>query len=330
MLYAGIDVHKKECYVVVMTKDGEIVKEEEIKTDEQEIRKCFEDLNREFKVTLEATTNYRFVYDILEEIAEDVLLSDPRKNRLIAEEMVKTDKVDARALADLLRGNLLATSYVPEKEILKLRDVCRRRHNLGRKRGDIKNQIKTELRKRNIDYSDRSIFTKKGIDWLESLGIDALSYFLPIYKELDKQCSKLEDEIAEKGKEYEEVRLLTSIPGVAIYSASLIFAEIADISRFPSEEKLYSYAGVVPTVHQSGESSHHGRITKTGNKYLRNILLQNVQSHRRWCPESNISKYYDRKLKEKDENDAKIFAARKLLQAIYWMLENQDEFRVGG
>lgn len=330
MLYAGMDIHKNFSHAVVKTEKGEIVKENEVKTDENKLKKFFEDIDEEFEVAMEATGNYEFFYETLEEQASEVHLANPYKTRLIAEEKVKTDKVDANALADLLRGNLLPTSYVPEKEIRDLRRLVRRRVKLGEQRTKVKNQIRDELRRQNIDEPSFSLFKDKGIKFLKELSNPIIDSCLSIYEVIDKEREKIEKELTEKGMKYEQARLLNTIPGIGAYSATLIFEEIADIDRFSSEEKLFSYAGLVPTVHQSGEHTYHGRLSKECNKYLQWILVQAVQSHRRYCPESKISAFYRKLNKKKNHNVAKVATARKLLQTIYHMLKNGDEFRVKG
>ncbi len=330
MLYAGMDIHKRNTHAVVKTEKGEVIKEDEIRTKEKKIKQFFEDIEEEFEVAMEATGNYEFFYETLEDLASEVHLANPYKTRLIAEEKVKTDKVDANALADLLRGNLLPTSYIPSKEIRNLRRLVRRRVKLGKQRTEIKNQIKDELRRQIIDYSNRSIFKNDGIKFLEDLDNPIIDSCLSIYQTIDEELEIVEKKLTDQGMEYEEVRLLNTIPGVGPYSATLIFGEIADINRFSSEEKLFSYAGLVPTVHQSGEKNYHGRLSKECNKYLQWILVQCVQQHIRYCSNSKISSFYRKLKKKKPNNVAKIATARKLLQAIYWMLKNHDEFRVKG
>lgn len=330
MLYAGMDIHKNFSHAVVKTEKGEIIKEDRVKTDKDDLIEFFEDIDEKFEVAMEACGNYEFFYEALEELASEVHLASPHKTRLIAEEKVKTDKVDANALADLLRGDLLPTSYVPDKEIRDLRRLVRRRVKLGKQRTEVKNQIRDELRRQNIDEPNFGLFRDKGIKFLKELSNPIISSCLSIYKAIDKELEHTENELIKIGMEYKQVKLLNTIPGIGAYSATLIFEEIADINRFSSEEKLFSYAGLVPTVHQSGEHSFHGRLTKECNKYLQWILVQAVQSHIRYCPESKISAFYRRLNKKKNHNVAKIATARKLLQAIYQMLKNNDEFRVKG
>jgi len=326
MLYAGLDVHKNFCQAIVLTKDSEVVKEKRIKSEKKDIEEFFSGFEN-IRVAFEASTNYEYFYDVLNGLGFTVHLSHPLKTRLIAESRVKTDKIDARALADLLRGNLLPTSYVPPDKIRKLRHLVRHRIFLGRHRSKLKNQIHAELHRRNLKYPGPNVFTNTGIQWLRSLKIPAIESYLTIYDAVVKELKSAELEIKIEGIKYKEVRLLITIPGIGVYSALLIFSEIGNINRFNSEEKLFSYAGLTPRVHQSGENSYHGRITKDGSKYLRWILVEAVRVHIQCAPESNITQYYYRLKKKKPGNVATIAAARKLLQAIYHMLKNKDEFR---
>ena len=129
---------------------------------------------------------------------------------MIAESRVKTDKVDAKTLAELLRGGFLPTSYVPTKEIRELRHLVRHRIALGRFRARVKTQIKTELRRKNIKYPDGGgIFTGKGKKWLRSLKNTVIDSYLAIYEVLEKEIKEAESRIEKAGKEYEEVKLLT-------------------------------------------------------------------------------------------------------------------------
>ncbi len=331
MLYAGLDIHKEKSHAVVMTEKGEVIKEsDDVKTDEKKIKRFFEDVEEEFEVAMEATGNYEFFYETLEEMANEVHLANPYKTRLIAEEEVKTDKVDANTLADLLRGNLLPCSYIPGKEIRDLRRIGRKRVKLGQQRTNLKNQIMAELRRQNIEYSNRSLFSEKGKRFLKNLSNILIDSCLSIYEKMDEEVERVEDKLTKRGLKHKEVRLLNTIPGVGPYSATLIFAEIADIDRFSSEEKLFSYAGLVPKVHQSGNSTRLGKIKQKCNQKLRWILLQDIQNHYQYCPNSNISSYYEKIKRKKNKNAAKIAGARKLLQAIYWMLKNHDKFRAKG
>lgn len=330
MAYAGIDLHKSFCQTMVCTKEGELIKEGRIKTEEKDIKEFFSGIE-DLEIAIEASSNYEYFYDLLESLGYKVVLAHPLKTRMIADAKIKTDEMDAKTLADLLRGDLLPTSYVPPREIRDLRHLVRHRIALGRFRARLKTQIKMELRRKNIKYQDgASIFTMKGKEKLRSLKNPVIDSYLAIYEAVEKEIKKVEGEIYRAGERYEEVKLLTGIKGIGVYSALIIFSEIGDCSRFPTEEKLFSYAGLVPRIHQSGKESYYGRITKEGSKYLRWILIEAARVHVQWCPDSKITKHYERIKRKRGENIAAVAAARKLLQVIYHMLKKKEEFRIEG
>jgi transposase len=112
-----------------------------------------------------------------------------------------------------------------------------------------------------------------------------------------------------------------SIPGIDYYSAVLIYSEIGDISRFPSHNKLASWVGLVPSMHQSGTSFYNGRITKEGSKRLRWILIQ--CSHSSIRANSKINDFYSKIAKRRGDNKAVVAVARKLVKIIYAVLSSK-------
>lgn len=328
MLYAGLDIHKNFCQAMVCTEDGATVKEGKLSAGTKEIGEFFSGLG-DIRIAMEATTCYEYIFDFLEGNGYEVVLSHPLKTRLIAESRIKTDKISAKVLADLLRGNLLPVSYVPPKNIRELRHLVRRRIFLGRFRGKLKNRIHAELLRRGLKYEEGDLFTKKGISWLGTLNIPAIEVYLSLTDSIGSEIKKLEEEIKREGMKYNEVRHLITIYGIGFYSAAIIFSDIGDIKRFGSEEKLFSYAGLIPSVSQSGEHKYYGSITKEGSNNLRWILVQAVRVHLQHNYDSRLSRYYRRLRKKKPGNVAVIATARKLLQIIYQMLNNDEDYRAG-
>jgi transposase len=156
MAYAGADMHKNFCQAIVCTNEGEALKEGRIPTEKEDITAFFSGLER-LEIALEASTNYEYYFDLLESMGHRVVVAHPLKTRMIADAEIKTDKLDAKTLAELLRGGLLPTSYVPPKELRELRELrhlVRHRIARGRIRSGLKTRIKTELRRENIKYRD--------------------------------------------------------------------------------------------------------------------------------------------------------------------------------
>jgi transposase len=330
MAFAGIDLHKSFCQAIVCTSEGDVLKEGRIPTEQEDIKEFFSGLEC-LEIALEASTNYEYFYDLLESLGHHVVVAHPLKTRMIADAKVKTDKLDARILAELLRGDLLPTSYVPPKEQRELRHLVRHRIALGRLRGRLKTQIKIELRRKNIKYHEGgNCFTEKGKAELKRLHNPVVDSYLTIYEVVEDELKKMDRVIAEAGARYEEVKFLTSITGIGVYSALVIYSEIGDGSRFPTEDNVFSYAGLIPRVHQTGNEQYYGRITKEGSKYLRWILVEAARIHVQWCPESKITKHYEKIKRKRGEKIAIVAAARKLLQVIYHMLKHKEPFRIEG
>ncbi|MCW3130607.1 MAG: transposase [Methanophagales archaeon] len=102
MAYAGVDLHKNFCQTIICTREGELIKEGRIRTEKEDIEEFFSDLE-DLEIAFEASSNYEYFYDLLESLGHKVVLAHPLKTRMIAESRVKTDKVDAKTLAELLR-----------------------------------------------------------------------------------------------------------------------------------------------------------------------------------------------------------------------------------
>ncbi len=173
-------------------------------------------------------------------------------------------------------------------------------------------------------------FTQKSNEWMRSLDIPAVDVQLNMVEAVQGQISLVNEMIRAEFDRREEVRNLTSIPGIGIYSALVIFAEIGDVRRFPDPEHLCSYAGLTPTVSQSASSVHYGGISKEGSKQLRWILTEAVHSHRLCEPGSNLSRFYDKIARKRGKQKAAMAAARKLLHIIYWMMLNGEPYHSHG
>ena len=125
----------------------------------------------------------------------------------------------------------------------------------------------------------------------------------------------------------DEISILLTIPGIGYFSALLIYAEVGDINRFPNSKKLCSYAGLVPTVRQSGNKIIRGRITKEGNKLLRWVLVQ--CAHMAVRKDERLRQFYERIKAKKGHQKAIVATARKLLTVIYACWKNKTPYGEG-
>ena len=204
MIYVGIDVHKHKCHSALMNENGTILDEITFQNTTQGLSNLIQRIQPlgEAKAVLESTGNLWIkTYEALEAATIQTTLSNPLKTRAIAEARIKTDKIDARTLAHLLRTNLVAASYVPNKETRAKRSLLRHRATLVKTRTEIKNRIHNLLDKYDLksDFSD--IFGKQGLEWLQGLQLPPidrtiLNSDLAILNSLETQIQNMNIEIA--------------------------------------------------------------------------------------------------------------------------------------
>jgi len=333
MNYAGWDLHQQFSQVVVGTKDGK--KRKSIKF--HHFPGMFEHSHlREFlqppiEVAVEASSGWYWVVDQLEKMGAKVHLVHPLKTKLIAESRVKTDKIDANVLFDLLRTGFLPEAYIPSGEVREKREIHRHRAALVKIRTSAKNRIHSILAKLGVFFKISDIFGIKGRKNLEKV----IPNLKPVYKEeitrflvlidwLDKEIEKIEKKIRSLAKDNPLIKLLMTIPGISYYSALLILSEIGDINRFAHPKKLISFSGLNPGVNKSGKHFYNLPITKQGNTWLRWILIQIAPLAAR--SDERLKQIFQRIAKRKGNNTAKVAVAREILKAVYWVLKKRAPY----
>ena len=332
MKYVGIDVHKKMCQAAIIDDEGELLDQIRFLNEKEEIKDFAMKLTTfkdDVKAVVESTGNLWIqIYDILEKFGFEVFLSNPGKTRLIAEAKNKTDKIDAKILARLLRADMLFTCYVPGEEIRNRREFLRHRLNLVKMRTMVKNRIHSLLDKYTL-RSPYNSWTKKYVAWLreQDLGFmdnAIIESQLAILETLQEQIRLLENKIAAIAVDDPQVKLLMTMPGIGYFTASLLVAEIGDINRFSNEKKLASWAGLAPRIHQSGGTTRIGRVGR-GNKKISGLLVQCAHNARQHDP--RFKRFYDRYSKRSGKGKALVAVAHEMIRIVYFMLKNNEPYR---
>jgi len=174
------------------------------------------------------------------------------------------------------------------------------------------------------DGSD--LFGASGMEWLKQVVLPGqdnqlLASELELLEVLKQKISASNGLVRELARGDKRVKLLRSIPGLGPFFSVLVAKEIDDISRFRDEKKLCAYAGLVPSTYASGGKVFHGRITKTGNKWLRWAFIEAVQPA--ISSDADLFAYYERLRIRKDANAARVATARRLLTITYRVLSQQ-------
>ena len=325
-MYIGIDIHKRYAQVAVMDEDGEI--DREVRVENANL----DEIAQEYagsEAAIEATSNYYPIHDTLSEYL-DVTVANPAKLKLIADSDKKTDRIDAKELARMVRLGSVPESYVPTDEIRECHALVRGRQRLVESRTEYANKIHGLLADHGITRKVKPL-SVSGREFLRELSLptpwDALlTTHLKVIETLTEEIERLEATIEERAGSLEETQLLMSIPGVSYYSALMIYAEIGEIDRFDRDKEVVSYAGLNPVIRESGDSRFEGGISKRGSSGLRWILVQctNVAVHN--CEDEYLSRFYDRLASRKSSKEAMVATARKLLVSIFHMLDRKEVY----
>ena len=203
-------------------------------------------------------------------------------------ERVKTDRRDARKLAELYRAGLLTVVHAPTSAEEAVRDLCRARDDARVDLQRCRHRLGKLLLRRGLHYPGRS-WTQAHRRWVDSLPwshpaerVVVDDYLLAI-DHLDARLRELDAQlfaVAESDPYREPVGWLRCFRGIDTLTAILLLAELHDAQRFPTARALMAYLGLVPGEHSSGERHRRGPITKTGNRLARRLVIEAAWHYR--------------------------------------------------
>ena len=268
-------------------------------------------------------------YEAFEDRGIPIELANPMKVRAIAEASVKTDKVDARTLAHLLRTNLIARCHVAERGVRGVRQLLRERNNLVKARTQAINRLHNLLDRYDLNPKDfaQDIWREKALKALDSKSLadpnddHVLHQYVRNIRHRNTELGMIEKKTAIQASASEDAKILMSMTGIDYYTAMLLASEIDGVGRFASPKKLVSWVGMCPTVHQSGDTLYHGRMKKDSNRKANWILTQaaNVAIQH----DERMKRYYEKVRKAHHHNIAITHVANKMTTIIWHMLTNR-------
>jgi transposase len=329
--YVGLDVHRKSVSACIRDADDSIVMEGSFECTREGLRAfAGQHLRPEDRLALEATFHSWPIVDVLAPFVSQTVVSNPMATRAIAQSKVKTDRIDARVLSELLRIGYLPEVWTPDPETRELRTLCARRSTLVSDRVRIKNRIHGVLAKCLVPKPKGEVFNEAGRQWLASLDLPwwAAAQIQSELRALTLADAELEahDAVLVKlGWNDPRVRLLATMPGVDVAVALAVLAAIGDAGRFPDGERLAAYLGLAPSTSQSGSRCYHGPITKRGNGRARWLLIQAAQ-HLGEHP-GPLGVFFRRIAARKNRNVAVVATARKLAVVAWHMLAQNEPYR---
>jgi transposase len=248
MIYVGIDLHRKRSQLTALAEDGSELLSRKVANEPEALTAIFAELGDEASVALEATFGWEWLAELLEAEGHELHLAHPLRTRAIAAARVKTNAIDARTLAHLLRTDLLPQAYVAPRELRDLRSLLRHRVALTHMRSALKNRVHAVLAAHGLQRPYQRLFGPNGRRFLAQLELREpprrrLDSLLRLVDDFDREIELVRREIDTLAEHDPRVDVLTQLKGIGPYTALLVIAEAGDVDRFPSARHFCSYAG---------------------------------------------------------------------------------------
>ena len=255
--YIGLDVHKEAVAIAVLNGVGKLVMESIIETKAATLLEFLHGLRGELHVTLEEGTWAAWLYDVLKPHVEQIVVCNPRRNALLKEGS-KSDKVDARKLAELLHAGLLRAVYHGENGLRTLRELARSYLTISKDQARVMSRIKALYRSWGIPCSGRQVYTPRYREqWLSRIAQPGVRRRAELfYQQLDgllvlRNTARIE--LLAESRKHQAVRILRQVPSIDPLRAALLLALMQTPHRFRSKRQLWTYSGLAVVTHDSAQ-----------------------------------------------------------------------------
>jgi len=330
--HVGIDVHKNQSQICMITPDGEMI-EKRVSTARERFGSVFGSLPRA-RILIESSTESEWVARCLEGLGHEVIVADPNYAPMYGQRTrrVKTDRRDARALAEACRSGTYRPAHRTSDERRHFRGQLAVREALVRTRTRYISLIRSLLRREGLRV--RSGSTETFLERLAEVDLRdqlrrEIKPLLAVMGPLGRQIERVDRQMKALASEDREVRTLCTAPGIGAVTATSFVATLDRVQRFRGAHQVEAYLGLVPCERSSGERQNKGRITKTGNTRTRWLLVEaawillvrtksaNAQPLQAWA--QRIAARRGRRV-------AVVALARRLAGILYAMMRDGTEF----
>jgi transposase len=336
--YIAFDSHKH--YTLAEREEVETGRTKQTRIEHRRgaLRGYLDDAAPGTPVAVEATGNWYWIVEEIEQAGCVPRLVHPRKAKMMMGMINKTDKLDVHGLNRLQRTGTLPTVWIPPGRLRDLRELTRGRMVLVAMRTRVKNRLTATLAKYGLRVEGVSdAYGRRGREqWPRLLALLppetrwGAEQFWELLDCLEERIAAYEDRIEDLVQETPGMRLLRSLPGVGFILAATIALEVGRIERFPTDEHLASYAGTTPRVHASGGKVRYGPLRPDVNRTLKWAFAEAANSvavnHIR-CPERSVSRLYRRLRRRKGHAKAIGAVARRLAEATWHVWSREEPYR---
>lgn len=328
--YVGIDLHRHYSTISVIDADGEQIQKASVKNrNTEELLNVFSN-KVQYVASVEATYAWYWLADTIQTLDNVTLkLAHAQKVKRLNVTAQKTDKVDAKLLANLTRVGMLPESHITSVPMREVKEILRMRAYIVKQRTGYKIKLRDLIAKLNKICEAEDIASKKARTWIEE-NITQFPYnknathLLQMIDTATETIHEYDKQVKEYCKQFSQIELLKTIPGIGNITALTLLCEIDDINRFKTPGQLFSYAGLVPTVSSSGGKTHYGRLRK-GNTWIKAVLGEASMVAIR--KDEWLKQKYEQIKDKKHAKSARVVIMRKLLNAVYQVLVKQEAYK---
>jgi len=335
--FIGCDAHKNFSVFVAVNEKGHVGEALRVAHDRQVYREFLARLPPHSAIAVEASRNYSWLVDEMEQSGHRPILCNPLEAKRRMGLTNKTDKLDAKGLAILLRNGTLPEVWIPPSELRDQRELLRLRIFLVRLRTRVKNRIHGTLARFNLQVPGADLF---GVAARRELGTrlpelpshsrEAIEQELATLDFLETQIESAEQRLEAIMQVSVEADLLKTLPCVGTILSMVLMLEIGRVDRFPAAANLASYAGLVPRVHSSGGHTRMGQVCGNVNRNLKWALVETgnlIVINQRRLAGTHVVRLYQRIKRKKNHQKAVVAVARHLAEAAWWVLTRQEVYR---
>ena len=330
MIFIGMDVSSKEFVIHAIDQRQQKVFEGRIVPSRAGLQKLVKDLGEGPKLfVFEAGNQMKWIaLALMRQEGVRIHVVHPNEIKWINQSSGKTDKVDARKMAQLARGNLLPRQvHVVEGQARQLRELVSARGQLQSKRVALINTVRGYMKQEGVSLPEK--FFQRS-DWKSALGEKSLGdtqkLIVKSFMEGIDAMERSEGEITGKMTEIRDSRceLLETIPAIGKIASRVLVGALDDASRFDNKKCVANYGGLAPTIYQSGDTRNLGRINRDGRREVRKVLLQCAHTIQRMVSHdaAPVREFFERIEKRRGKKRAVVATARKLLTIAYGVLKS--------
>lgn len=332
--YVGLDVSLESTAICILDEQGKRVQEGEVESHPDAIDQFLTKTGLEIEqIGLESGNLTHYLKKGLLKKKYKVIVMESRKMAAILATIInKTDKNDARGIAEALRVGHFRECVHRSDDAVEIRSLLHLRQTAIEERTHVTNSLRGHLKVYGIKFSKKAGKTFRGkveeaIKDLRPRIQKAIQSLLNILDVLDREIKALTREVEEVAALDEDVKLLQTVDGVGPITALAFKAEIDNPKRFENSKDAAAYVGLTPSQYSSGETHRQGGISKKGSKRTRYLLVEAASALLTRCKMWSKLKAWGMKLQKKKGNRKAIVAvARKLAVIMHKILITKKSF----